>query len=133
MTDHARTPDVTSYLAGAGEPGDVFAALAAAGWAQRADPRDNTEATAPNGLARLVFQPESEEYAAGGPLWKVEATGFPDGASHEAITRRPYGWSAAFDADVPVELIVAFLRRLVDPAGIDRSAPVPDDALALPA
>ncbi|MFJ4966045.1 DUF317 domain-containing protein [Streptomyces sp. NPDC088729] len=97
--------------------------------AQRVDPRDNTVATAPNGLARLVFQPESEEYATGGPLWKVEATGFPTGEPHEAITRRPQGWTATFSTDVPVELIVAFLERLADPAGIDR--PVPQESADL--
>ncbi|MEU3704870.1 DUF317 domain-containing protein [Streptomyces anulatus] len=124
MTDHVQTTaGVPAALAGAGEAGDAFDALAAAGWARRVDPRDNTVATAPNGLARMVFQPESEEYATGGPLWKVEATGFPSGEPHEAITRRPQGWTATFSTDVPVELIVAFLERLADPAGIDRPVP----------
>ncbi|PZT71476.1 DUF317 domain-containing protein [Streptomyces sp. AC1-42T] len=95
-------------------------ALRSADQWKRSGPPDNC---VPNGLARLVFQPESEEYATGGPLWKVEATGFPSGEPHEAITRRPQGWTAAFSTDVPVELIVAFLERLVDPAGIDRPVP----------
>ncbi|GAA1111148.1 DUF317 domain-containing protein [Streptomyces javensis] len=141
MTDKVSTRTVSAPLAGAGETGEVWELLAAAGWAEHTDANCTTEAVAPTGQVRLVFQPESIEYATTGVLWKVEGVGFPM-ADNLAVPARPLTWKATFTGAVPAELICAFLGRLVDPAGIDRpviseealtqmcATPVPETLLA---
>ncbi|MFF4409770.1 DUF317 domain-containing protein [Streptomyces sp. NPDC001404] len=113
---------ISALLADEGEPAAAFDILAATGWALHTDPSANTQVVAPGGQARLVFQPESAEYAATDVLWKVEAVAFLPGEAHHAVLAKPRSWSATFTGEVPVELIAAFLERLVAPEGIDRTA-----------
>ncbi|MGW1189243.1 DUF317 domain-containing protein [Streptomyces sp. NPDC002559] len=82
---------------------------------------------APGGQARLVFQPESAEYANTDVLWKVEAVTFVPGRDQEilAVSAKPRSWTATFTGEVPVELIGTFLERLVAPEGVGRGPAAP--------
>ncbi|WP_435058365.1 DUF317 domain-containing protein [Streptomyces sp. bgisy060] len=126
------TTHVPAFQADEGEPKVVFDLLHKAGWVAHADPSANTQVVAPGGQARLVFQPESAEYANTDVLWKVEAVTFavPKGQALMAVPAKPRTWSATFSGEVPVELIAAFLERLVSPEGIDRTPPEPDGPVA---
>jgi hypothetical protein len=122
------TTHVPALLADEGEPSAVFDLLIAAGWTTHTDPSANCVVVAPGGQARLVFQPESAQYASTDVLWKAEVATFafgPDETLVGGIPTKPHTWAATFSGEVPVELIAAFLARLVAPGGFDRSqAPV---------
>ncbi|MFD5878475.1 DUF317 domain-containing protein [Streptomyces yangpuensis] len=110
-----------------GEPSEVLDILAAAGWRSHSDPQANVQVVAPDGRVRVLFQPESVEYANTDVLWRVEAVGFEvpveDGL---AIPAAPTRWTATFTGEVPVALIGAFMDRMVpqvpvgQPADADR-------------
>ncbi|MEU3399466.1 DUF317 domain-containing protein [Streptomyces filamentosus] len=133
MTD-TRIPALT---ADEGEPTVAFSVLTNAGWVTHTDPTGNSQVVAPGGQARMVFQPESAAYANTDILWKVEAVTFTVDVDQDllAIPAKPRTWSATFTGEVPVELIAAFLERLVAPDGIDRgpSGPSPAGPLAVAA
>ncbi|QKV98228.1 DUF317 domain-containing protein (plasmid) [Streptomyces sp. NA02950] len=114
------TTNVPALLADEGDPAVAFNVLTAAGWTPHTDPSSNTQVVAPGGQARLVFQPEAAEYATTDVLWKVQAVGFLPGEPGHAVLAKPRFWTATFTGEVPVELIGAFLERLVAPAGVDR-------------
>ncbi|MFG3336978.1 DUF317 domain-containing protein [Streptomyces tendae] len=121
------TTNIPALLADEGEPQVAFDLLAAAGWTLHSVPTDNSQMVAPGGQARLVFQPESAEYANTDVLWKVQAVTFAPGRDQEilAVPAKPRAWTATFTSEVPVELIGAFLERLVAPEGVDRGPAVP--------
>lgn len=112
MTTHA-----PSLLTDDGEPSVAFEILAAAGWTTGNDPSGNAQVVAPDGRARLVFQPESVDYAHTDALWRLEAVGFEVPTSDEprAIPAQPTRWTATFSGEVPVALIAALLERMVTP------------------
>lgn len=116
------TTHVPALLADEGEPSVAFALLEKSGWTTHTDPTANSQMVAPGGQARLVFQPESAEYANTDVLWKVEAVTFGLARGDELMTvpAKPRSWSATFSGEVPVELIAAFLQPLVAPDGIAR-------------
>ncbi|MFF2571191.1 DUF317 domain-containing protein [Streptomyces sp. NPDC058084] len=113
-----------------GEPAVAFDVLTKAAWVTHTDSSANSQVVAPGGQARLVFQPESAAYANTDVLWRVEAVTFAvdEGQGLLAIPAKPRTWSATFTGEVPVELIAAFLERLVAPEGVDRSPTDPDPA-----
>ncbi|MEU2453872.1 DUF317 domain-containing protein [Streptomyces sp. NPDC012765] len=113
-----------SLLTDDGEPSDAIDILTAAGWTSGADAKANLQVVAPDGRARLLFQPESIEYANTDVLWKLEAVGFevPAGQEVLAISPTPNRWTATFTGEVPVALIRAFLGRLVTPSAVDEPA-----------
>jgi len=131
------TTHVPALQADEGEPSVVFDLLHQAGWVTHTAPSANSQVVAPGGQARLVFQPESAEYANTDVLWKVEAVTFavPEGYALMAIPDKPRRWSATFSGEVPAELIAAFVERLVAPEGIDRTPtdPEPDGPAAVAA
>ncbi|MFZ3475395.1 DUF317 domain-containing protein [Streptomyces sp. 4.24] len=119
MTTYAPT-----LLTDDGEPSEALDILAAAGWESHSDPAANLQVVAPNGRVRVLFQPESLEYANTDVLWRVEATGFevPAGDGLRAIPAAPTRWAATFTGEVPVTLIGAFLDRMVAPVTVDQPA-----------
>lgn len=121
------TTNIPALLADEGEPQVAFDLLAAAGWTLHSVPMDNSQMVSPGGQARLVFQPESAEYANTDVLWKVEAVTFAPGRGQAllAVPAKPRSWTATFTGEVPVELIGAFLERLVAPEGVDRGPAAP--------
>jgi Domain of unknown function (DUF317) len=98
----------TQISDGPGEAYKVLDAATAAGWTKQDDELGNVWCTAPAGHARLTFQPESREYANGGPLWKVEAADHTGGL-------RPRRWTATFTGQVPATLITAFIKAMTTP------------------
>ncbi|WP_435245142.1 DUF317 domain-containing protein [Streptomyces tendae] len=124
---HTRIPVLQ---ADEGEPAVAMDLLQRAGWVTHSDPSANCQVVAPGGQARLVFQPESAAYANTDVLWRVEAVTFEVGPDQDllAVPAKPRTWSATFTGEVPVELIAAFLERLVAPEGIDRRPTDPDPA-----
>ncbi|MER0442979.1 DUF317 domain-containing protein [Streptomyces sp. Edi4] len=128
---------IPALQADEGEPSVAMDVLLAAGWVAHSDPSANCQLVAPGGAARLVFQPESAAYASTDVLWRVEAVTFEVGPDEAllAVPAKPRTWSATFTGEVPVELIAAFLERLVAPDGIDRSPtdPTPTGPAALAA
>ncbi|MFJ8563232.1 DUF317 domain-containing protein [Streptomyces sp. NPDC093514] len=107
-----------ALLADDGEPGDALDVLVEAGWRQSSDSAANCQMVAPDGRARLVFQPESIEYAHTDVLWKLEAIGrfeVPAGDGPHHIPIAPMKWTATFTGEVPVALIRALLDRMVTP------------------
>ncbi|MDX3165787.1 DUF317 domain-containing protein [Streptomyces scabiei] len=120
------TTSVPALVADEGEPSTVFDLLTAAGWTMHTDPTSNTQVISPGGQARVVFQPESAEYATTDVLWKAQVVTFAvdPGETFMAVPAKPRTWSATFTGEVPVELIGAFLKRLTDPDGFDRAPAV---------
>lgn len=119
---------IPALTADEGEPTVAFSVLTDAGWVTHTDPTGNSQMVAPGGQARMVFQPESAAYANTDVLWKVEAAIFAANQDLLAIPAKPRTWSATFTGEVPVELIAAFLERLVAPDGIDRGPSGPNPA-----
>ncbi|MFD6534919.1 DUF317 domain-containing protein [Streptomyces goshikiensis] len=117
MTTHAPT-----LLTDNGEPSEVLDILTSAGWKSHSDPAANLQVVEPNGRVRLIFQPESLEYANTDVLWRVEAVGFevPAGNGLLTIPAAPTRWTATFTGEVPVALIGAFMDRMVAPVGVDQ-------------
>ncbi|MFJ2752804.1 DUF317 domain-containing protein [Streptomyces sp. NPDC087297] len=125
-----------ALLADDGEPSTAIDILITAGWTSHSDPKANLLVVSPDGRARLLFQPESVEYANTDVLWRLEAVGFevPPGYEVPAISAKPSRWTATFTGEVPIALIAALLGRLVAPEAGDgpvnpeHSAPTSTDA-----
>ncbi|MFI1584753.1 DUF317 domain-containing protein [Embleya sp. NPDC020630] len=113
---HLDDPDsriaVKPYLAGIGEDtvGPIARRLQDAGWTVTDDACCNTTWFSPDGLARVRFQPEDRDYHRNGNLWVITVG---DGTFEPA-------WRVTFPDAVPHELIGAFVRAMIDPAGLVR-------------